>query len=309
MIPRPDSRPPAFDPVGGRRVNLSSLLRLVKESLESAGVPSPSVDAEILISHALKIPRSSIYLEPGMDLSPSDQSLVEDLARERGMRVPLQYVMGECEFMSLTFKVTKGVFIPRPETEVLVEALLERIEGRSGRPGTILDLGTGSGVIAVSLAAHFGAGLVIGSDISPLAVEIAGQNAILNGVDDRTRFVLGDGLDCFRAVRGGQGEGRFDVVACNPPYVGSGEIDMLEPEVRDHEPRVALDGGVSGLEFIEDILPRIPSILVRGGIVGLEIGETQAGRVTDILRGAGFKRIEVIEDLNGKARVVVGRGA
>jgi release factor glutamine methyltransferase len=295
--------------VEARRVNLSSLLMSVRGTLEKAGVPSPAVDAEILISHALDIPRSHIHLEPGRHLSASEKNLIEDLARRRAMRIPLQYVIGESEFMSLTFKVPKGVFIPRPETEILVEALIERAEGRSRPPGMMLDLGTGSGVIAVSLAVHFNAGLVVGSDVSRLAVEIAGQNAILNGVARLTQFVVGDGLSPFGTAAGGERHARFDVVACNPPYVSSAEIDDLEPEVRDHEPRIALDGGANGLEFIESILPRIPSIIVRGGIAGIEIGETQAGPVTEIFRSAGLRGIEVVEDLNGKARVVIGRGA
>ena len=293
----------------GRPVNLLSLLRSVTETLRKAGVPSPAVDAEMLIAHVLEIPRSDIHLEPGRQLSPSEQGLVEDLAHRRRMRVPLQYLTGESEFMSLTFEAPEGVFIPRPETETLVEALIERIEERSRPPGVMLDLGTGSGVIAVSLAAHLKSGLVVGSDVSRLAVEIAGRNAILNGVDRLTQFVAGEGLGPFRTAAGGVRHAGFDVVACNPPYVSSAEIDNLEPEVRDHEPRIALDGGSNGLEFIESILPRIPSIIVKGGIVGFEIGETQAGPVREVFLGVGLGGVEVVNDLNGKARVVIGRGA
>ena len=183
-------------------MNLSSLLRSVRKSLEAAGVPSPGVDAELLLSHGLRISRSEIYLEPARELSPAEESLVVDLARERAKRVPLQYVTGECEFMSLTFKMKEGVFIPRPETEVLVEAMIERIEADSLKSHAMLDLCTGSGAIAVSLACHFKAGLVLASDISPLAVEIARENAILNGVNEIMRFAVSDGLSAFGSVAG-----------------------------------------------------------------------------------------------------------
>ncbi|MFH1311867.1 MAG: peptide chain release factor N(5)-glutamine methyltransferase [Candidatus Eisenbacteria bacterium] len=288
-------------------MNLSSLLRSVRQSLEVAGVPSPGVDAELLLSHVLKIPRSGIYLEPQRELSPTEETIVLDLARKRATRVPLQYITGECEFMSLTFKMKEGVFIPRPETEVLVDTMIERIEMDSLEPHLMLDLGTGSGAIAVSLAHHFRAGLVIASDISPLAVEIARENAILNGVNDITRFVVGSGLSPLGGFSGRDRDDGFDAIACNPPYVGRAEIENLEPEIRDHEPRIALDGGDTGLEFIESMLPRIASILTRRGIVGVEIGETQAGAVAETFESVGLQGIEVIKDLNGKDRVVIGR--
>ena len=263
----------------------------------------------MILSHVLRIPRNRLHLEPHREITHYEERVVDGHVQRRVMRVPLQYTTGECGFMSLTLKVRPGVFIPRPETEVLVEALMERIEAASRRPGMVLALGTGSGAIGLSLAAHFRAGLVVATDISQLAVEIARGNAIMNSVDHLARFVVGDGLGFLRAAPGVAGAGEFDVVACNPPYVRSAEIEELEPEVRDYEPRVALDGGPSGLDFIEGILPGIPSILVRGGIAGVEIGETQAEQVTAIFRRTGFQNIEVIEDLNGKDRVVIGRRA
>ncbi len=290
-------------------MNLSSLLRSVRKSLEAAGVPSPGVDADLLVSHGLKIPRSGLYLDPARELSPAEESLVMDLARERAKRLPLQYVTGECEFMSLTFKMKEGVFIPRPETEVLVDAMTERIEADSLKSHVMLDLCTGSGAIAVSLACHFKTGLVVASDISPLAVEIARENAILNGVNDIMRFVVGDGVGSLGSITRSDCEHGFDAITCNPPYVGSAEIDELDPEIRDHEPRIALDGGDTGLEFIESMLPRIASILTGRGIVGFEIGETQAVPVEAMFKNAGFEMTEVVKDLNGKDRVIIGRRA
>lgn len=288
-------------------MNLSSLLASVKASLENAAVPSPRVDAEIIVSHALGIPRARIYVDADRPVTASEESSVLELARERAKRVPLQYVTGECGFMSLTFKVARGVFIPRPETETLVESLIRQVGAMPKSPRRMLDIGTGCGVIAISLAKYLDPALVVGTDISYLAVDIAKENAILNGVQDVTRFVVSDGLRPIRRESGTGDAGLFDVIACNPPYVASAEIDGLEPEVRGHEPRMALDGGANGFRFIEGILPLAASILADGGLIGFEIGQTQSGFVTNLFRQAGLQDVEVSKDLSGRDRVVTGR--
>jgi release factor glutamine methyltransferase len=288
-------------------VRISALLLSVKQSLATCGIPSPEVDAEIIIGHILRLKRSELYLHPEMEVTPADRAAVVCLTRKRQQRIPLQYVIGQCEFMSLSFKLEEGVFIPRPETEVLVEALLERAGGRS-RSGRILDLCTGCGAIAVSLARYLRPSFVLGTDVSAAAVEIARKNAILNGVAGITGFVVANGVD-FMRFEGCPARDRFDVVACNPPYVEGGTIEGLEPEVRDHDPRLAIDGGFDGLDFIEGILPEIASILSKDGLVGLEIGSGQSDKVVALFKAAGLAEIEVLKDLNGLDRVVIGRYA
>jgi release factor glutamine methyltransferase len=290
-------------------VNLSTLLATVKESLERAGVPTPGVEAEIIISHVLGMARGRIYLEPDMPLSPATEASVQALSAERAHRVPLQYLIGRCEFMSLPFKVRRGVFIPRPETEILVETIIDRVSLIGGGRARILDLGTGAGVVGISLAKHLKPQLVLCCDISPVAVEIAAENAILNGVADVMMYAIADALDFVRPKPREAAGGGFDVLACNPPYVASGEIEDLEPEVRDFDPRAALDGGEEGLDFIAGILPRIPSIMRAGGLVGLEIGATQAHAVLGLCSQSGLQSLEVVKDLSGRDRVIVGRVA
>ena len=282
---------------------LSAYAHRVRSRLSEAGVPSPGVEAELILGHILGLRRSEIYSRPDRELTPKEASAVLDLVERRTRRIPIQYLLGGCEFMSLTFNVREGVFIARPETEVLVEAVTRRI-GAAGIPARrILDIGTGSGVIAVSLARYLEPDLVVGTDISLDALEIAGANAILNCVDSVTRFVACDRLE---ALRRGTMVG-FDVVVSNPPYVETGEIAGLQPEIREFEPLAALDGGPDGLRFIDGILPGIPSILRERALVAFEIGESQGPRVKQMFEQAGLTKVEVAKDLAGLDRIVIGR--
>jgi release factor glutamine methyltransferase len=284
-------------------LNITSLLLDLRRTLASAGVPSPEVDAEQLIGHALGMRRSEIYLSGGRrEVTPDERAAVMDLASRRARRVPLQYLLGECEFMSMPFKIKEGVFIPRPETEVLVEVILERCRDRQRPVRRVLDLGTGCGVVGISLARYLSPDFVLSTDVSFNALEIARANAILNRVDTVTRFVMGDGLNPLRGIPAVG----FDVVACNPPYVESDEIRGLQPEVRDHEPRAALDGGPDGLRFIAGMLPGLTSILSVGGLAAVEIGAGQGRRVRGLFRKAGLERVAVAKDLAGLDRVVAG---
>lgn len=303
-------------------MTLSSLLEVVRSILTEAGVPSPRVDAELLAAHVMGTSRTGLYLAPTEQVEPREQTRIMELARQRARRVPLQHVLGECEFMSLTFRMRRGVFIPRPETEVLVDALI-RMADRTGRPRTVLDMGTGCGVIAVSLARFLKPELVLACDVSADAVDIASENAILNGVEDTVRFAVGDRVGFLRsaaqrvALPNLSDEGRagrgcwagFDMAACNPPYVPTGEIDRLEPEVREHDPRVALDGGRKGTEFIDGIVKEMASIVCKGGVVASEIGSGQGDAVTAIFHKAGLVSVETFKDLAGLDRVVIGRVA
>jgi len=292
-------------------LSLASLLTSVESSLAEAGIPSARAEAEIITGHVLGLRRTGLYIYGGRDVSPPDRERVLDLARRRAARYPLQYITGECEFMSLAFEVREGVFIPRPETEVLVECVIDKVRAKGAAPRAVLELGTGSGVISVCLGRALGAESegslkIVATDVSRVAVDTARANALGHGVKNLMQFVLGDGISFLRESGGG---GDFDIFVCNPPYVAASQIEGLEPEVRDHEPRAALDGGEDGLEFMRRIIPALPSILARGALAAFEIAPDQGESVGRLLTGAGAGEVGVVKDLSGRDRVITARMA
>lgn len=287
-------------------MTLSALLSTVRKSLRSFGVANPDVEAETIISFVLGLGRSDIYLEPARIIAAGDEARILSIVAERRRRFPLQYLLGEVEFMGLPFRTREGVFIPRPETEILVETVI-RYAGGMGERLRILDLATGSGVIAISLAKYLRPDFVLAADISLEAAKLAGDNARLNGVGAAVAVVVGGGVDFIGKAPSADGEApAFDIVVSNPPYVETGEISGLQPEVRDYEPRLALDGGEDGLSFIAGVLPEIPSILKERGIVAFEIGATQGDGVRALFGRAGLRDVEVVKDLAGRDRIVIG---
>jgi release factor glutamine methyltransferase len=282
-------------------VTLSALLSSARQALKRSGVVHPDVEAELVLSHVLGLRRAEVYLEPGRPIGPDEEALVREILTARARRYPLQYLLGEVEFMGLPLATRDGVFIPRPETEILVETMIERGK-RLGSAPAVLDLATGSGAIAISLARYLEPGAVVATDISPAAIRLARENARLNLVESRISFVVAEGLAALRPQAGGL----FDLVVSNPPYIPTDEIAGLQPEVRDFEPRLALDGGPDGLRFLGVVAGEIPSILKQGGIVAFEIGATQAAAASAILAQAGLVGIEVVKDLAGRDRVIIG---
>jgi release factor glutamine methyltransferase len=222
-----------------------------------------------------------------------------NLVLRRTKGEPLQYLTGEQEFFGLGFMVGPGVLIPRPETEILVEKAVkligERLEAR------FLDIGTGSGCIAVAVAHEILSARGWAVDISAKALEIACLNAERHGVAERVQFVRSDMLKCFPRAS------CFDFIFCNPPYVALQDCDSLPIEVRDHEPHSALFGGMSGLEFYEDLIPEIPSRLFDGGYLLLELGMGQAEEVRQLVEGVGLAVETILPDLQGIPRCLVGR--
>lgn len=284
-------------------MTLSALLASLRKSLRSFDVLNPDVEAETIMSHVLGLKRSRIYLEPDREISQAEEARIDAILRERSRRYPLQYLLGDVEFMGLPFAAKEGVFVPRPETEILVEAVLARAK-RMRADLRIIDLATGSGVIAISLAKYLEPSFVLAVDVSQAAVSLARQNARLNRVEERIAFAVGDGLAFLGAP---DAEAAFDVVVSNPPYIETGDLAALQPEVRDFEPRAALDGGPDGLAFIDGVARGIPSILRRTGVVAFEIGSTQGERASALFREIGLAEIEVLKDLAGRDRVVIGR--
>ena len=251
---------------------------------------NPRRDAEVLLAHVLGCDQAALLTHPERLLSPAESDQLESFLNRRLASEPMQYITGVQEFFGLLFEVTPDVLIPRPETEHLVEAALEHIGREAVR---ILDVGTGSGAIAVSLAHARPQSHVTAVDLSPAALEVARRNAQRHGVLDRVTFLQSNLL---AAVDGAD----FDVVVSNPPYIAEGEV--LEPQVSNYEPQSALYAGPTGLEVYERLIPEARKVLKPGGWLLLEIGFGQQPAVEALL--SGWRSVSVVHDLQGIPRVL-----
>ena len=282
-------------------MTLNNVRNLVKEGkvyLEQRGIDSPLLDAELFMSEALGVSRMSLLLEPDREVTEAEKKRYFEMLEKRGKNVPAQYILGRCEFMSLDFCVNENVLIPRPDTEILVETVLEK--AKETGINSITDIGTGSGCIAVSLA-KYGIDRVKAVDISPKALETAAKNAALNGIADKIEFLQADALSPNFEIN------NVDAVVSNPPYIETDIIPTLMKEVKDYEPMNALDGGSDGLVFYRAITKSAAKGLKKGGYVFYEIGYNQGKAVSDILKAEGFEDINIVKDLSGLDRVVYGR--
>ena len=261
--------------------------------LQKENIADAKIDAWYLLQMACKIDRNFYYLHEEDELTAEQQSEYESTVHKRAEHVPLQYIIGEQEFMGLKFKVNSNVLIPRQDTETLVEEAL-----RVAKPGMrVLDLCTGSGCIIISLAKNVADISCTGSDISKLALLVAKENAKANEVE-----VEWERSDLFENI-----SGTFDLIVSNPPYIPTGEIPGLMPEVRDFEPVDALDGKEDGLYFYRIITEKSPEYLTSDGYLYFEIGYDQGEAVSAMMRQCGYTQVEVIKDLAGNDRVVKGR--
>lgn len=264
--------------------------------LGAKGVPDPSVAGELLAARLLDCGRG--LLAGRLELEVSEKFLG---AMRRGMArlvagEPLQYVLGEWDFRTLTLKCDRRALIPRPETEELVTRVLAHLNGPTSRP-LVVDVGTGTGAIILALAKEYrGDAVFLGTDVSEDAIALATENARRCGLADRVSFAVADGLDDFDEPQS------VDVIVSNPPYVESAVCATLDPRVRDHEPRIALDGGASGLDFYERYLSDAVNLLKSGGAVFFEIGENQGEAVRRLMFDCGFDDIRIEQDLAGHDR-------
>ena len=270
------------------------------EFLARHGVEFSRQTAESLLALVLGWPRWRIYLERDRNLDVAQVRLFQDLIHRRARREPLAYIEGEAAFYSVELKIDRRGFIPRPETELLVEESLKIINGKDRSSLRVLDLGCGSGNIALALGRESTGLEICASDISPEAVELARENARSLGLDSRVQFRVGDLFHPWEDFCRG-----FDLIVSNPPYVSREEFGALPEEVRLHEPRLALDGGGDGLEVIKRLIRESPLYLKPGGYLIFEIGAGQSSKVQKILIANGyFYPPKVIKDYNGYERVI-----
>jgi release factor glutamine methyltransferase len=284
--------------------------------LQEKEVESPRLQAELLLAHVLKLPRMQLYLSFERILTHGEQDALRELVRRRGRREPLQHVVGSTSFCGLEMQVNQHTLIPRPETERLAEAgwqFLNRLPSDSNSTGSAetaakngsfsaaLDFGTGSGCIAIALAVKCPRSRIHATDISPQALELARQNAAAHGVTDRIEFLGGDGFAVLSP------ESRFDLVISNPPYIPSAEIRSLQPEVRDHDPRLALDGGADGLDFFRRLAGETARFLNPGGRLMLEFGDGQAEIIREIFEKQNWVVEAIEEDYTRRPRILIAK--
>ncbi len=279
------------------RRTVSEALIYGKKFLKEAGIESFSIDAEVLLMHAVRFDKVQLFTKNNYILSVEEDLSFELFLKERAKFKPVQYIVGKCEFMSLDFIVNESTLIPRGDTEILVEALIEYIKKYDFK--TILDIGTGSGAVAVSTAAYCPQVSVTAVDVSEDALKTAKDNAKLNNVSERVSFFKSD---VFKDV-----SGKFDAIVSNPPYIKSDLIPNLLPQVKDFEPLIALDGGTDGLYFYKKIISGSCRYLSNTGMLFFEIGFDQGEEVSGIMRYYGFADIKILKDLAGLDRVVLGK--
>ncbi len=290
-------------------IDIRAALRHAIESLRAAKVPSHTLAAELLLMHALGRDRTWIYSHPEDALDPSALERLTKYVSRRASGEPTQYITGKQEFWGLEFEVTPAVLIPRPETEHVVEVALERLgprgikidmaTGAPSDPLRIVDVGTGSGCLAVALAYELPHASVVATDISAASLEVARRNATRHSLENRVSFVQADLLASI------QESNSFDVIVSNPPYIGRDEASQLPREVREHEPERALFGGATGIEMYARLIDQSACLLHRGGILVLELGHNSADHVRGLLYGQpAWVNVSITNDLAGIPRVI-----
>jgi release factor glutamine methyltransferase len=291
------AHPLDFGPAHKRGTALGALVRALREG----GIGSPEIDGRVLLCSALGIDHAGLVRDPDCPLGPAAGRLSSFAAR-RLRREPVSRIIGQREFWQARFKIARGVLDPRPETETLVEAVLAYTARFPRKNLRILDLGTGSGAILCSLLQSLPGSSGAGVDISFTACAIARDNLAALGLASRGLIVCGNWANALG--------GCYDIIVSNPPYVASGAIAWLEPEVRDHDPRLALDGGEDGLAAYREIIPVLPGLLAPGGVIALELGAGQHRSVVSLVYEKFDTPVDVRLDLHGHRRVIlIGGGA
>lgn len=268
-----------------------------KDRLKDAGIDQPSIDARLMLEVAANVTRTEIVTDPYRELTEEQVATLNDYLDRRAKREPVSHIIGRKGFWKILLQVNKNVLTPRPETEVIVDEVLKAYPEQMGF--SMLDLGVGSGTILLAVLAERPAAKGLGIDASDDALAVARENAANLDLNNRAAFMHGDWT-------AGLGDASFDLVVSNPPYIPSKVIETLEPEVRDHEPRLALDGGEDGLDAYRLLAPEILRVLKPAGMFAVEIGYDQSADVEALFREAGAQQVRTVKDLSTHDRVVTG---
>ncbi len=306
-----------------------TVLEAIQKSTEFLGkknVESPRLQTELLLAHLLKMPRMKLYLNFERTLTPAETDALREFIKRRSQREPLQHIVGSTSFCGFEIAANRHALVPRPETELLAEAGWNFLATRNSQPSTALDFGTGTGCIAIALAAKCPNAKIIALDISADALALAKENAAKNNVSERIEFLQGDGFAALHSegrvprvpdsnaetkIRDSQSSSlrkwEFDLIISNPPYIPSAEIETLQPEVRDFDPRGALDGGADGLDFYRKIATEAKPFLKSDGKIMLEFGDGQAEAIRTIFGNEKWIVEAVQEDYSQRARILIAR--
>ncbi len=291
-----------------RQWTIRSLLQRTAEFLESKGIPAGRLNAEVLLAHAFETDRLGLYLRYDTEVPQEVLARFRALIQRRIRREPLQYITGVQEFWSLPFRVKNTTLIPRPESEHVIEVALRYVPTITLHEGDrlrVLDLGTGCGNLAVALCKELPSAWIVATDLSGQALAVAMENATRLVGDRKVSFVQADLFEAFHPQCA-----RFHMILANPPYVPTAELARLEPEVRDHEPRIALDGGPNGMDILNRIISHAPDFLCAGGYLIAEIGSEQGPLVVEEVSKTGrYARWEIYRDFAASQRVLVAQRA
>jgi release factor glutamine methyltransferase len=277
--------------------NLGGALRHLRDAFSKAGIETPELDARLLLEWVTGADRLAVLTSPERMIGASQAARLQDTMARRLAHEPVHRIIGRRGFYGLEFELSPDTLEPRPDTECLVDLVLKQLRGREDEELSLLDLGTGTGVIAICLLANLPNARAVATDISPSALETGEKNAAANGVSDRLTCVQSD---WFGAVAG-----RFDVIASNPPYIPTQVISSLPREVREFDPPRALDGGADGLDAYRALAAGAPAHLAEDGFVALEIGHDQLTPVSRIFADAGFSTAAAARDIGGKDRALL----
>lgn len=280
-------------------ITVLEVIKLSTEYLQKKGVESPRANAEILLAEILKCKRLELYLAFDKPLAENEVQIYREAIRKRGLRIPLQYIVGNVEFYGLKLIVNENVLIPRPETELLVEKILNDSDKYTNL--NILDIGVGSGNISLSISKNLPNSKVVAIDISESALDIANQNAVINSLQDRIEFRLFDFMnDDLNSL------GKFDLIVSNPPYVSESDYEFLEPELKNYEPKIALTDNSNGISFYKNIINVSDQLLNKPGKIYFELGIDQSIQVQKYFEQKYFENIKVTKDYSGIERIICG---
>jgi release factor glutamine methyltransferase len=282
-------------------VTVLEIIRRSSEFLEKKGVESARLNIELLLAHALKMPRLKLYLNFERVLNEAELNQVRELVKRRAAREPLQHITGGTSFCGLEIKCSRAALVPRPETELLAERAWQFLSTFNSQPTTALDLGTGTGCIAIVIVKKSPGTMVHAVDVSEIALTLARENAVLNSVKEQIDFHHGDAFAALPSAT------RFDLIVSNPPYIAAEEIATLQPEVRDFDPRLALDGGVDGLDFYRRLAVEAPTFLKPRGKLMLEFGDGQETALAKLFFDEKWIVEEIVADYSSRPRILIAR--